>query len=156
MRTLPVVAALVLTLSSTLAAQREAPYGPVAGTRVRVSAPALDDRLIYGRVVALGGDSLVLAASSGVARTRIPVIEVQRIEASRGRDRFMYALRGAGIGAVVGLVAGGFAARDSDAGMAGIAFIFIGGALGVPVGAAAGALAAPERWQVAWRAEDVR
>lgn len=146
---LPVLAVLI---PAHLAAQSVTPYGVTPGARARIDVPSLAAEPFAGRVVALGGDSLVFAASSGLATVRIPLALLQRVDASDGRDRAGAALRYGGIGLVAGSVLGVVALRRERETnpLVGIAGAFAGAVLGAPIGAAIGALLAPERWRTVW------
>lgn len=150
LRSLPLL--LAALLPADLAAQSVAPYGVTPGARARIAVPSLAAEPFAGRVVALGGDSLVFAASSGLASVRLPLAEVQRIDASEGRDRVGSALRYGAIGLVAGSVLGVVALRREGENnpLVGMAGAFAGAVLGAPIGAATGALLAPERWRTVW------
>lgn len=121
------------------------------GTRVRVTAPALEPPRVAGDVALLGPDTLVLARGSerlSIANARIDLIEV-----SRGPDRRRGAWRGTIFGALVGaglgVTFGALGAHDLPTGVgASAALGFLGGGLvGGGAGAGVGAVLAPERWQ---------
>jgi len=132
--------------------------GPIQGSRVRVFAPALSDAPLVGRLVAFGGDSLVLASTSGRARARIPIGELRQVQVSEGRDRSAWALKGAVGGGVLGFLLGATALRGQgpEAGLARLVASTVGLIMGGPVGAGLGAYLAPEQWRTAYSASDAR
>ncbi|MDB4878651.1 MAG: hypothetical protein JWL60_97 [Gemmatimonadetes bacterium] len=144
---------LLLALTSALPAQYAIPHGVVSGSRVRVTLPGLAAEPFIGRALAFGGDSLLLEASSGRARARIHASGVARVEVSEGHDRLGTAWRYGAAGAAVGAVIGVLSLRDEGPdtfGMAPLAGGFAGAVLGGGIGAAVGAVLAPERWRTVW------
>lgn len=120
--------------------------GVSAGSRVRVAAPAIVPGPMVGTVAALTADSLLLTRGAG-ARLQIDTRQVQALSVSAGRDRWGWALRGAGVGLLVGGVAGARLAADGDqSGLAAFIGFLAGMVVGTPLGAGVGAAAAPERW----------
>jgi hypothetical protein len=120
--------------------------GVSAGSRVLVMAPAVTPRLMVGTVAALTADSLLLTRAPG-ARLQIDTRSVQALAVSAGRRRFAWALKGAGVGLLVGGVVGARAmAEEDDSGLAALAGFIVGMIVGTPLGAGVGAAAAPERW----------
>lgn len=125
---------------------------------VRVRAPGAAARPVVARVVGVRGDSLVLRAPGSRGETAVALAAVQALEIGAGRTRTAPALRGAGIGAGVGAVVIGalaYAANRGDEwavehGTVGRNALWVGGFLGVPLGAAVGGLAGyavgTERW----------
>ncbi|MET0396665.1 MAG: hypothetical protein ABW277_07575 [Longimicrobiaceae bacterium] len=121
------------------------------GTRVRVTAPALEPARVAGNVALLHPDTLVLERRGRrlpIANARIDLIEV-----SRGLDRRRGAWRGTILGALVGaglgVTFGALGAQDLPTGIGTSAALgFLGGGLvGGGLGAGVGAVFAPERWQ---------
>lgn len=148
MRTLPsALLASALILPAPLAAQYIGPYGVVSGIQVRVSAPRLSDDAIGGRLLAFGGDSLLLDMSGGRARIRIPTREVRRVETAMGKDRAGWALRGAAVGLLAGGVAG---ATISDNSLERMVGSFVGAGMGLVLGTGIGAAAAPTIMRTVW------
>lgn len=121
------------------------------GTRVRVTAPALQPPRVAGDVALLRPDTLVLAR--GGERLAIANARIDLIEISQGPDRRRGAWRGTIFGALVGAglgaTFGALGAQDLPTGVgASAALGFLGGGLvGAGLGAGAGAVFAPERWQ---------
>lgn len=151
-------ATLLALCAPDLPAQDASSSGPVAGMRVRVLAPTLDPQPFVGRMVAIGGDSLLLAATGGLATARLPRAVVARVDASDGHDRLGSALRYGGIGLVAGSVLGVIAVRHEAHGnpLVPMAGAFAGAVLGAPIGATIGAILAPERWRTVWTPGDGR
>lgn len=145
------LAALLVAPVATSAAQVNTAYGPAEGDRVRVTAPAFLDVPIVGRLSAFAGDSLVMRASEGHATMRLPVAEVKQVELSEGHDRLGYALKLGMAGTVAGAFIG--AASLGDNSLERMAGFFAGAVLGGPIGAAVGAIVAPEEWRIGWRPE---
>jgi hypothetical protein len=82
------------------------------GTRVRFSHPGEGSRT--GTVVALTTDTLEVRLEDRVASAHLPLVEVTRLEVSRGKQRHP---RYAGVGALVGVTVGavgGFASGEDD------------------------------------------
>jgi len=120
--------------------------GVSEGSRVRVTAPAVSPERLVGRVAALTADSLLLTRGAG-ARLQIDSRQVQAISVSAGRNRFVWALKGAGIGFLVGGILGAQAGGHGDhTGLGALAGFVAGVVTGTPLGAGIGAAAAPERW----------
>lgn len=120
--------------------------GVSAGSRVRLVAPVVTPGPMVGRVAALTADSLLLTRAPG-ARLQIDSRYVQTLQISAGRNRFAWALKGAGVGLLVGGVVGARAmGRGDDTGLVALAGFFVGAIIGTPLGAGVGAAAAPERW----------
>jgi hypothetical protein len=145
---LSLLAAFSLLAAPVLGAQYNTPYGPVEGSRVRVTPMDTGASVFTGHLRAFGGDSLVVDVGSGVARLQMPLARLRRVEVSEGRNRAGTAFVWGGIGLLAGGVIGGTLMNDDPlerlvGGFAGMAF-------GVLTGAVAGALAAPEHWRVVW------
>jgi hypothetical protein len=120
--------------------------GVSAGSRVRVVAPAVFPAAMKGRIEALTADSLLLGRGGG-ARLQIDTREVVELSVTAGRNRFGWALRGAGIGLLAGAVLGATAGgHGDDSGWGALVGFVAGGIVGLPLGAGVGAAAAPERW----------
>ena len=142
---------LLLTpmLSPARAQATVLPSGIATGARVRVGAPGIDPRPIVGRTLSISHDSLVLSRADGAARIHLAAGSVEWLEVSGGRSRGRWALVGAGIGALGGMLLGTAAGADADDGGYGLGAVagFTSGIIiGAPVGAIVGALAAPEHW----------
>ncbi|HVG43847.1 MAG TPA: hypothetical protein VM890_03925 [Longimicrobium sp.] len=143
--------ALAACISAPAAAQ-DAPardlrgLGVSAGSRVRVTAPAVSPEPMKGRVVDLTADSLLLARGGG-ARLQIDTREVQALAVGAGHARFAWALKGAAVGFLAGAILGAQAAgRGDDSGLGALVGFVAGAIVGTPLGAGIGAAAAPERW----------
>jgi hypothetical protein len=112
-----------------------------------VAAPALSSDPIYGRLLVLDGDSLVMTPASAEAPLRLDLAGVRLVEVSQGRERLRYAGLGAVGGIVAGLYLGSNALGGSESnGLGALA----GGIAGMIVGAPLGAVVAPARWRTAW------
>jgi hypothetical protein len=140
---------LALLLSSLGAPWASAQSGRLAlpvGTRVRVldrtgGAP------FTGSVLRITPDTLAIAVSDGRALLQLPTSRLSTLEVSEGRDRLGVAWKGAGIGVLVGGIAGAASLRErDDYGLATLAGFFAGGLIGGGLGAVVGAIVAPERW----------
>jgi hypothetical protein len=145
-------AAVLLACACAPAAAQSAPsrdlrgLGVSAGSRVRILVPVVTPGPMVGRGAALTADSLLLARAPG-AGLQIDSRYVQALQVSAGRSRFAWALRGAGVGLLVGGVVGARAMGKGDqTGLAALAGFFVGAIIGTPLGAGVGAAAAPERW----------
>ena len=129
-----------------------------AGSRVRVTAPAVLDRRVEGHVVAGGPDSLGISFLEGWNSPKpttmtVPASAVQRIEVYAGRSRGRGALRGAAIGGLLGV---GFAmatskdrnsdARSADDSLSHGTYVAAGAFLFGGVGALLGGIIGTERW----------
>src|SRR5882757_5415248 len=77
----------------------------LSGSRVRLLAAPLGPRKLTGTLVGMQGDSVLFAADHQSARTLIPTASLAGIEVSRGMHSHVW--RGAGIGFLVGALAGG-------------------------------------------------
>ena len=119
--------------------------------RVRVVAPAVLDRPVTGEILDGREGMLILATADG-GELRISTDAVQRLEVSRGRNRVGRAFLGGAIGGAVGAAYGAgvqWANRDEFTTSQGIIYTAaLLGTFGAGLGAAAGALLAPERWTV--------
>ncbi len=121
------------------------------GTRVRVTAPALEPSRVAGDVALLHPDTLVL--ERGGRRLPIANARIELIEVSQGLDRRRGAWRGSILGALVGaglgVTFGALGAQDLPTGIGTSAALgfFGGGLVGGGLGAGVGAVLAPERWQ---------
>jgi hypothetical protein len=146
MKLAPLFACAVVLLPLAARAQYSNPYGVVAGTRVRILAPAHADQPLVGRLVAAAGDSLVFAPSTVPASARLPLGAAQGVAVSEGHDRLRSALLYGAVGGLGGgvLAAASFSEHDPLAGFVGF---FAGAVLGAPIGGAVGAILAPERWR---------
>ena len=129
-----------------------------AGTRVRVFAPDAFRKPVAGQVSHVSGDTLFLVGHRN-ALAAVPTAAITRTDASRGRDHWKGAFKGAGISALAG---GGLFAvivfagdpncdyclpgRDLEAAAIGAA---IGGVLAAPVGAFFGGILGTEKWEPA-------
>jgi hypothetical protein len=152
-RSIPLVTPLLMTallVPAALPAQYATSYGPVVGSRVRVTAPTMTEGRAYGSLLAFGADSLVLDMS-GRATVRLPVSALTRVEVSDGPDRGLSALRGGAIGAIAGGVLGTVGMRRED-GLARLVGSIVGSGMGLFIGAAVGGFTAPERWRAVWTA----
>jgi hypothetical protein len=141
---------VALTVPTLLPAQARVDGWAGPGSRIRVAAPALSSDPIYGRLVVLGGDSLVMTSAAD-ARLRLELSTVHRVEVSEGRERLRWgAIAGLG-GLIAGMVIGGKAGGQNDVnGLGALAGGVAGMIVGLPLGALGGAVFAPERWRTAW------
>lgn len=155
-----VLAASLLTCiaPARLAAQSDSVSlaGVHRGEHVRVTAPATGPWLT-GRVLRLGRDTLLLWDRSG-QRVPIHVSNIARLEVQRGRNHPAGALRGFGMGAVIGGSLAAATALFADPenchgdiclsrGELGVFRFVVGGAIGAGWGALMGGLSGTPRWQ---------
>jgi hypothetical protein len=146
------IAAAAISLPATLSAQSGAAFSVSPGSRIRVTAPAVSSEPLYGHLVVLDGDSLVMVTPSPPRSLRIDLATVNQVQVSAGHARLQWAGVGAIVGGLVGLIAGAAAGGHADntdglgASIGGI----VGGVGGIPIGAIVGAFVAPERWRTAW------
>lgn len=124
------------------------------GARVRVLAPSISGEWIAGTVSRVDSAALLLRVPPAGATLLVPMEELQRVQASRGRGRAT--LEGAIAGATLGALIGFFAVQvEGDTGcVSGCGGASGGGFLiGAGFGTAAGALlgsrirTGPERWR---------
>lgn len=146
-RIAPLLALALLAAPAALSAQTtDAPLG--RGTRVRVSAPTVLKRRVSGEVVRMSRDTLVVGRRDD--EVAVPLEAVELLELSRGKDPFMGAVWGTGIGAVSGVALGAVACTasgDECSDVVAILALYGGGAVGAGVGLVAGALVGKERWR---------
>ncbi len=147
MRTLPLVAALVLTPLTDGTAQ-DLPLQP--GQRVRVTVPSLDVSKQETQFQRLSGDTLVFSSAS------YELSDVTRLEAWRGqrsvagRGALFGFVGGAAVGAIIGYSMGeseGFCVFACTAGQKAAWGAGIGGGAGTLSGLLIGALTKTDRWE---------
>jgi len=104
------VGAMLLVSAAGLAAQKVAP-----GARVRVTSATLGHNPTVCRVLAVGADTLTLAAGAKAAPFAVSLAQVGKLEVSRGwkSKAGKYAAIGGLAGAVLG-AAGGSAAGSGE------------------------------------------
>lgn len=123
------------------------------GTRVRVIRKGSDDH-VTGRLVARAADRLAVETEPGRVIVRVPYDQVARLQVSDGRHR----ARAAGVGALIGLVAGSavyvIAPRDCSGSECAERFALMA-APSMAAGALLGTAIAPERWRDVDRVPDV-
>jgi hypothetical protein len=135
------------------AAQSSAPLPPLdAATRVRVWSDGSDDAL-KGRVRAV--TPLTLELSTGDTNPRVfQVSELERVDVSRGRNRWLWTGGGMLVGATAGVVLSR-ATNDDDSGptdsLAETAEGVANTITGILVGGVVGFFVAPERWRNVWQ-----
>lgn len=150
-----------LTSAPPLAPQAVGPVPP--GATIRVVAPGVAPGVLTGTVVLIDQDTLLLKIPGEGAAVVVPLTEVERLDAYRGRKPDLGATIGAGVaglvlGAAVGWVAGPTLCRafddadDSSCERQGVRSQRIVGAgivglVGGVYGARAGARRRHERWQ---------
>jgi hypothetical protein len=138
----------------------QSPSRPAAGERVRVHL-TVGTTPVDGSVIGWNADTLVLAAVFGPSRyTQIPRTNIASYQPSLGYDRERGFARGAKTGALIGggvgimlLIVGAVADAQGECDDVCVPATVVGGVLGVGatlggmmLGAAIGAIAAPERW----------
>ncbi len=151
------IIALLLVASPNLLAQDSSQVLP--GTRVRVTAPAVDANPLKGTVVAVSPETLTLAVEGLVGETwdprlEIPVESVTGLELSRGKysrlgkGALIGGLIGGGLGFGLGVAAaaesGGFYDPGAEAIPMAAALL---GVMGAGVGGVIGLLSPGERWE---------
>jgi hypothetical protein len=128
---------------------------PAAGTHVRVKARGVAPRPVVGSLVAIEIDEITIRRSGSSEIVAIPRPAVERFEIRRSESRRS---RGAGIGALVGLVVGAGAgiAAGQDCNRPHTSFVcisrstsgFVLGTAGASLGALIGLVGAPgEAWE---------
>ncbi len=168
MRSASIVALLASAAVCAAAALTGQPGGFVPGSRVRMTAPALEFSRAVGSVLAIRGDTLVLecrtsALQPGRGRrawstdtTAVPMTTVTRLEVSAGRrsniDKGVR--KGLLIGGAVGLALGVAMAADDEGndfvcdGAGCVASGVVGGAVwGLLIGLAIGAFSSRDDWR---------
>jgi hypothetical protein len=128
---------------------------PTPGTRVRVSAPDFDIKADAGKLLRATSDSLTVDFAGERGELTIPIDRVSRLEVSTGKRRAAGFGYGAGLGTVVGVLAGiGVGALmqldckvDEFCGLWFIVTVPGGAGLGFIVGGVTGLARAPDRWQ---------
>ena len=136
---------LLLGTSAPVFGQGGVSYeGVTPGTRVRVSAPTVIPDRVIGTFLSASRDSLLVAPGEH-AVLRLDLNAVEALHVSAGRDRTKWALNGSAAGFVGVLL---LSPAFCDRGDMGCGFGMLGASLflGIPGGALAGALSAPERW----------
>ena len=118
----PLLLALLVSAAAPVLAQDSTTVSPdsvfVPGARVRLAAPWSPTRRIVGTVQQTHADTVVVDTADvfaehrlfnpvpvlvdGIRRVAVPITEVQRVEVSMGRSRWMGALKGAALGALIG------------------------------------------------------
>lgn len=144
-RRLLVVLAL---LPAPVAAQRSNTADIQPEARVRIMRASPDDAWLTGRVQQLTTDTLTLRVRGDVRA--LPLAELQRVEASRGRRRTLWAAGGALAGATAGVVYSRATLDDDPADIGGVQNSAEGLAntlTGALFGAVIGYFVAPERWR---------
>lgn len=147
---------IVLLNIATAAPTGAAPALPESGTRIRVTAFALERKRWIGPFVSVARDTVTMRdGEMNGALVTIPALQVMRFEISRG-DR-SNGLRGAGGGLAIGALFGaavGYAAYDksnsvvfTSAGQNAAVGAVVFGVIGAAVGAATGALTHSEHWR---------
>jgi hypothetical protein len=112
-----------------------------AGTRIRVTAPAIMLDSAKGTLVSVSADSLEFRRTPGVWTT-IPLAAVTQLEVSRHRS---YGLLGLGLGVVAGAIAGIIVSGPDDPGFSAYSLLF--GVAGGIAGGIVGLMATTERWE---------
>jgi hypothetical protein len=156
MRSFPVrrLMLLALVLALPRAADAQARHTLTPGDTVRVAAPTLHAGVIQGELLRYEGDTLGIRDASTGAAYQFPISTIRRLEKNEGRDRGRsvrrWATAGLFLGSAVGLVSGPLiATADEEGGMVGPTVLagLGGGALGLGLGAAGGAVFARDHWQ---------
>lgn len=125
-------------------------------SRVRITAPQVSRRQITGTVTHSAADTVYIAPNRN-SLVAVPFSAITAAEISRGNQRWLGALKGAGLGTLAGGAALGtlvwtgdpdcdycLPGRNPKAAAAGA---LIGAVLAAPVGAIAGAVVGSERWE---------
>ncbi len=127
----------------------------VAGARVRISTADVDE--ITGRIEKLTADTLLIKLDDASRSLSVPVVELTKIEVSRGRrSRSQAAWTKAKWGALIGAVPGAISLGaqheqvgedGSSVGGAAALGAWVGGLFGGLIGAAIGAISPGEAWE---------
>ena len=136
---------LLLGTSAPVFSQNGVSYeGVTPGTRVRVSAPAVLPDPVIGTFLSTSRDSLLVSPGEH-AVVRLDLSTVEALDISAGRDRMKWALTGSAAG-MLGVILLSPAVCDPGDMGCGLGMIAASVLVGIPGGALAGALSAPERW----------
>ena len=140
----------VFLMSVSASAAAQLPIASLSpGNHVRLTAPSIADGSISGSILKLDSRVLQITRKESEAPTVIPIEKITSMEYSAGHGRLIGALKGMAIGLGAGVVLGvacvSICKTDANSG-ANLAPIG-GGLLGLPIGAAIGALIARERWE---------
>ena len=139
-------------LAAALPAQAQHTLEP--GDTVRVLAPAFHEGMIEGELLIYRTDTLAVREAATGTAYAFPLEAVRGLQKNEGLDRRRsvrkWALAGLFLGAAAGLVSGPLiAASDDEGSMVGPTLLIGagGGALGLGLGAAGGAMFARDHWQ---------
>lgn len=138
-----------LTFVSTTARAQSAP-AIAEGARIKVTSPHLPETLFGAALLDARRPDVVFVSTPGEdARVTASLAAVERVEVSRGRQRVLWGLAGAGGGFLLGGVLGGAAGSTADdpEGWATLGGVVLGATTGLFIGAIAGTALAPERWR---------
>ena len=127
-----------------------------ADARVRITAPQLSGSRITGKVTHVAADTLYIAPNRN-RLVAVPIAAITAAEVSRGKRRWVGAMKGAGIGSLAGGAVLGtliwtgdpdcdycLPGREPGAALAGA---IIGAVFAAPTGAVVGAIIGSERWE---------
>lgn len=132
----------LLGLATPAQAQGDIPLHLSAGDWLRVRTHT--GERATGTLVGLEDGRLRLQAQKDLVRD-FPVVELERLELSVGRNRWMGALAGAGVGLVGGLLVGAILSSSGGSGGANLAVIGVP-VFSTPAGALLGASGGPRRY----------
>jgi hypothetical protein len=127
-----------------------------AETRMRITAPQVSRGRIVGRVSHIAADTVYMAPNRS-SLVAIPVSSITAAEMSRGKRRWLGAMKGAGIAGLTGGALMGTLVWTGDPNCdyclpgrepgAAVAGAIIGAVLAAPTGAIVGAIVGSERWE---------
>lgn len=121
----------------------------ISDARMRVYAPSVISGALTGNIIRNSkSNELVMLTFGDDAHVRFPFRGIERLEVSEGHSRAKYAAIGAGAGLLLGAVAGASLGKDDPSGYTGFLSGVIIGGVGIPLGAAAGYVLAPENWKL--------
>ncbi|HEY0672598.1 MAG TPA: hypothetical protein VGD27_10040 [Longimicrobiales bacterium] len=144
----------LFTLPATVMAQEAAPAPQLdPGARVRVWPVVPGTTSVQGRVQSVTPEAVALTGGDGNAPRSFELTTLDRIDQSRGRNRWGWTGGGILVGAVAGVVVARSTREDDPADIGGIQNTADGIATTITAaffGGVLGFLVAPERWRTIW------
>lgn len=144
----------LFTVPTAVMAQEPAPAPPLdLGARVRVWPVVPGTTSVQGRLQSVTPEAVALTAGAANAPRSFELASLDRIDQSRGRNRWGWAGGGMLVGAVAGVIVARSTREDDPADIGGIQNTADGIAstiTGAFFGGLLGYLVAPERWRTVW------